>query len=141
MKFKVPVGFKAGESYKINDKAASVDVNGMIYGLKNEDVSVDIHFKNVFDAKDVKLNGGDPDRIIRSLDNKGWSDWMPITEESEYTPSPNAVLENKKIVRTYGRQRDNQIEIAVFEFDASGMDTQHYIFINNVLETVSSTSV
>ena len=39
------------------------------------------------------------------------------------------------------RKRDNDAEFVIFEFKAKGIDVPHYIFMKNVLESVSSTSV
>lgn len=148
MKFKLPKNFEQGQ---VNEESGIISVNmsGWIVlpilhyereqDPKYEGVPVriglytEIHQNNI-NMWDVLEKS--EDRRIKSTDNKQWSDWYPLKEDNVPTSAPNGYIR-----RSYGRVRGDMIEKVIFDMKTdNGMDTPHYTFIRNVLETVSSTS-
>ncbi len=148
MKFKLPKSFEQGQ---VNEEKGKISVNMSGHVVlpilhyeretdsKYEGVPVriglytEIHDNNV-NMWDVLENS--QERSVKSTDNKQWSDWYPLKDESVPTNAPNGYIR-----RSYGRVRGDMIEKVIFDMQTdNGMDTPHYEFIRNVLETVTSTS-
>ena len=148
MKFKLPKNFEQGQ---VNEEKGIISVNmsGWIVlpilhyereqDPKYEGVPVRIELYN--EIHDNNINMWDvfensEDRVIKSTDNRNWSDWYPLKDDSVPTIVPNGYIR-----RSYGRIRGDMVEKVIFDMQTEhGMDTTHYSFIRNVLETVSSTS-
>ena len=148
MKFKLPKNFEQGQ---VNEEPGKISVNmsgwivlPILHYEREEDAKyegipviielyTEIHNNNV-NMWDVLENS--QERSVKSTDNKQWSDWYPLKENNVPTSSPNGYLR-----RSYGRVRGDMVEKVIFDMQTdNGMDTPHYTFIRNVLESVSSTS-
>ena len=141
MKFKLPEGFTR-EQVVQNGNNSSVNITGnitlqdRINGIRR--FPVIIRFYNEFDEnlKEEEVLIYDMDRNVKSTDNKGWTDWMPLKEEYIPGEAPAGYIR-----RGYARVRDDQIEKVIFDMKTTGIDVDHYTFMNNVLGSISSTSV
>lgn len=148
MKFKLPNNFEQGKIIE-KDNNLFVKLKGWIITEKfnfetqrkegDENVPVSIGFYNEINKSTNLMDyllTNDKDRIINSTDNRSWTDWYPL-EYDNVEDSP----ENGYIRRSYGRVREDQIQKVIFDMKStSGIGFEHYSFIRNVLESVSSTS-
>ncbi len=144
MKFKLPVGFTQEQVVRPDQNNVYVDLKGNVTLAQwsendAERFPITIRFwnENESNLKQEDVLIYDIDRNVKSTDNKGWTDWMPLNEKYGPTTSP----ENGYIRRGYARMRDGQIERVIFEMKTTGINVDHYKFMNNVLSSISSTSV
>lgn len=148
MKFKLPNSFKEGE---VNEERGLVSVQltgeivlpishpDRITDPTSETVPVIISAYTEFHDDDVYIWDvleNSEERSVKSTDNRQWSDWYPLKDESVAYGSSDGYIR-----RGYGRVRGDMVEKVIFDLKTNhGMDVPHYTFIRNVLESASSTS-
>ena len=148
MKLKLPKNFEQGQ---VNEERGIISVNmsgWIVFPILHYEREQDPKYEGVpvrielyTEIHDNNVNIWDvledsQDRVVKSTDNRNWSDWYPLKDDSVPTITPNGYIR-----RSYGRVRGSMIEKVIFDMQTEhGMDTTHYNFISNVLETVSSTS-
>ena len=148
MKLKLPKNFEQGQ---VNEERGIISVNmsgwivlPILHYEREQDPKyegVPVRIELYTEIHDNNVNIWDvledsQDRVVKSTDNRNWSDWYPLKDDSVPTITPNGYIR-----RSYGRVRGSMIEKVIFDMQTEhGMDTTHYNFISNVLETVSSTS-
>ncbi|MBO4293583.1 MAG: hypothetical protein J5881_04275 [Clostridia bacterium] len=145
---KMPYTFAMGKNYSYERYKTQYYEGWMLnrnntidWGLsedKAEKVPVTIKFDvtisdNMYPGSDAanKWLSNDEDRMVKSTDNNGWTDWYPVRESSRLTQNG--------FVREYGRVGNGQFETVEFEFTTnSGCGTEIYKFMGNVLSSVKS---
>ena len=145
---KMPYTFAMGQNYSYERYKTQYYEGWMLnrnntidWGLsedKAEKVPVTIKFDvtisdNMYPGSDAanKWLSNDEDRMVKSTDNNGWTDWYPVRESSRITQNG--------FVREYGRVGNGQFETVEFEFTTnSGCGTEIYKFMGNVLSSVKS---
>lgn len=145
---KMPYTFAMGQNYSYERYKTQYYEGWMLnrnntidWGLsedKAEKVPVTIKFDvtisdNMYPGSDAanKWLSNDEDRMVKSTDNNGWTDWYPVRESSRLTQNG--------FVREYGRVGNGQFETVEFEFTTnSGCGTEIYKFMGNVLSSVKS---
>lgn len=135
----ISTNFKYPKNFDLYTYENSVHIGGGIENIENENIYVGVDIERL-PVKDLEVRE-DLDRIVKSKDNNGWTDWKPVEKYGALNPL-NGFLTGGGVRRTYARTKNGTAILVRFDFHTSkGIAAEHYTFIRNILENINSTGV